>query len=145
VRKGIWLKEFDPGADYEVARPFRFGGGDFYPGERFDVKTSERQLRIMYENRYIRMVELPTEEPVVEDESITVEIEAADPGDVSRHLEENSEQIEEIAKKPESFRLLQKPGGWYDVIDSDERPVNEKSLRKADAEKLLKASRRSEE
>lgn len=137
MRESIWLKEFDPGADYEVARPFRFGSGDFYPGERFDAETSERQLRILYENRFIRMIEIPP----VED----LPVEGGEETESASVPSEVDSVMAEVIEEPRTLELVTKPGGWYDVIDSDGKPVNEKSLRKDDAEKLIEASRRSEE
>lgn len=123
MNRSIWPKEFDPGADYEVARPFKFGGREFKPPEPFDVKTSPRQLQIMYGSRFIRMVEKPP-----------VEI-AAGVGTST-----NGSTAKAVGETPK-LKLSKRSGGWYDVVDSSGKPVNEKGLRIGDAEKLIAKSK----
>jgi hypothetical protein len=57
-------------------------------------------------------------------------------GDPVTEAEEVMEAISEI---PTSLRIISRGGGWYDVINPDlpHMPLNDKPLRKSDAEALL--------
>ena len=124
MRKSIWQNKFDPGAEYEVNKPLRFAGEDFKVGDRFDVKTSERQMRILYDSRFIRRVEPAVVQDIV--------ILAADPEGIADQIKEA------VAEgKPKPPELMKKSGGWYDVVGPDGKRLNEKSLRIKDAERVV--------
>lgn len=49
-----WREKFDPQADYIVSgKGLLFGGRQFQPGEDFDVPTTERQKRCLYDSRHL--------------------------------------------------------------------------------------------
>lgn len=52
----VWRhKKFDPTAEYVVSKPLLFGSHHFKRGELFDAKTTERQKRILYDARFLRL------------------------------------------------------------------------------------------
>lgn len=55
----------------------------------------------------------------------------------------NKEDVEKvntpIEGKANEYSLVPKSGGWFDVVDGEGKPVNDKSLREEDANELLKS------
>jgi len=145
VNKSIWLAQFDPDADYEVVRPFRFAGESFEKGEIFDFKTSTRQLRILYESRHIRLV-VPVERVAVPaPASVPLAPVSADPDDgpaepVLDGVEDpvDPESTETPNDDPAPVTISPKGGGWYDVLDPNGAVLNDRPLRIADAEHMVK-------
>jgi hypothetical protein len=60
-----------------------------------------------------------------------------DPVAVVKKREEKDREVAEVAEAPKYF-LKEKGGNWWDVVNEEGKVQNEKSLRKADAEALLK-------
>lgn len=135
MRESIWHeREFDPDAEYAVNKPLVHAGETFERGEKFDKSiASPRNLRILFERRFIVKVlsdqvaeSPPPPAPVMEGpgddgESGSVDDESVDPG---------------ASVRPEPT-LVTKSGGWYDVMDSEGKILNEKSLRLDEAKKLI--------
>lgn len=58
--------------------------------------------------------------------------------DIIKPLEELPEE-KPLPITPPGYTLKYKGSGWYDVIDGDGKTMNEKTLRKGDAEKLIES------
>lgn len=58
-----------------------------------------------------------------------------------RKTASTKEKLEDLTTIPEEhkYELKHKGGSWYDIVDSNEKKVNNKSLRKTDAEDMLKS------
>ena len=52
-------------------------------------------------------------------------------------LEGELESEQSVKPKALRYFIKQKSTGWFDVVDENEKVLNEKALRKPDAEKLL--------
>ena len=52
---------------------------------------------------------------------------------------ENLPEEKPVAVTPAGYFLKYKGSGWYDVVDGDDKPMNEKSLRQDDAKALLES------
>ena len=114
MRKSIWRDKFDPTAEYVVAKqPLLFGGRLYGIGELFNPPTTERQKRILYDGRHIDVVTGDGPDP----EAITAAQVSGEP-DISRYLEKTGR-------------------GWFNVLDSDRKPINDKKLRLKEAKVLL--------
>jgi hypothetical protein len=50
---------------------------------------------------------------------------------------EDTGPVPEVEIKPAVYDLVHKGGSWYNVVDSDGKVMNEKALRKGDAEALI--------
>ncbi len=57
--------------------------------------------------------------------------------DVIRPLEYVPEPVEVSATTPQTYEIVHRSYGWYNIIDSQGKKVNEKSLRKAEAEAMV--------
>lgn len=114
---------FNATKEYVARRPFRFNGKQYHPGEPFPVRYQIRRALQMYDRRFIRLADIqPEREPVP--------VEPAEaPGEAP-----------EPAEAPgEAYTLEVKPGGWYNVLSPAGGAVNERSLRKDEAEALLES------
>ncbi len=59
--------------------------------------------------------------------------------DEQRLNEQEQKARKELEKPEQLFTLKHKGGGRYDIVDEDGKALNEKALKKAEAEELLKA------
>lgn len=114
MRESIWPPEYDPEADYVVNRPFLFGSVNYEPNKPgepevpFDVKTTERQMRVLYGSRFIRVAEPsitevspppvlpPTPASVADDAPESVDDGAADSGALDAHEADIDINIEAV-------------------------------------------------
>lgn len=152
MKKSIWRKQFDPTAKFVVRKKLRFGGKSFKRGAPFTPKTSKRQLRILYFGRFIDYA--PTEvESAHTDEflddigNVITEVALAEdvtdpPADDSQTTQPVTDQIQTTEPDPgPQYRLAMAGRGWYNVLDANDDPINDKKLRLKDAEKLLNDKR----
>lgn len=135
---------FSTHSQYVVNHPFRWQGRDRKRGEPFDVRMNPRQAKLLFEKRDI----VPAGDyrgPLAEGgflESALTDVneggqEAFVP-DADDVREEDLEEVlrEELAEPVASLTVHAKGGGWFDVVDADGNPVNDKALRKDEAEAL---------
>lgn len=53
---------------------------------------------------------------------------------------DNIPEVVDVSKQPASesgFKLNHRGGGWYDVVDKDGKPINEKAMKRDEAQELL--------
>jgi len=161
MKKSIWRAKFDPTAEYVVSKTLRFGGRTFEIGEPFDVKTSERQKRTLYDSRFLSINPNPTiaeieEVPVVgslieqqvaneqprNEQTNPAQDDPQKDGDNSgQPAEPNGDDPQSNDHKPEQsnapvLRHMMVSRGWYNVVDPDGNIINEKKLRLKDAIEL---------
>jgi hypothetical protein len=108
----------------EVMRFQKLGGGSFYAvidGKQRIIKPGEVFIA--------KLEDIP--------EAFRDSVKPMDGGmkTMKEVVEKQEETIAEVAESV--FSLKHKGGAWYDVVDVDGKVMNEKSLRKADAEKLI--------
>lgn len=53
--------------------------------------------------------------------------------------EQQTKEEKELTQTEPLFTLHDKGGNWYDVINPEGKAINDKSLRRADAEELMEA------
>lgn len=105
----VYRDNFDPTAEYVVFKPLLFGGRRFVKGDLFDVKTTERQMRNLYDGRFLdfKPIDFEPEPQTHEEQHI-----------ISRYLEP----------------LMP---GWFNVLDRDRHQINDKKMRIKNAIDLI--------
>lgn len=105
-------EKYDPSAKYVTRRPFLYAGVQYSPGDPFDTEQDHRRSRILLERRFL--------------------VKAGN---------EAGNKIRDIPVRRTADgkrRVVKRSPGWYDVLDEDGNKLNERAIRKKDAETLAK-------
>lgn len=151
----IWRhQKFDPTAEYVVSKPLLFGNRDFKRGELFDVKTTTRQRRILYDGRFLRLTPLGHLRPDARAPESTSKsngdliLDESEIEDLTSMMKDHGSVLEkDLGIEPDRVsqpapitrRIVLAGRGWYNVEVGEEgcgNFINEKKLRLKEAEAL---------
>lgn len=122
--------DFDPYLNYEAGKPFKFNGEAFSLGDPFRIGDVRRAAQL-YGRGMIRVRKGGAPVPVLNSPVPEGRAKAA-----SETLERGN--AERAAREAPAYEILEATPGWYDVVDADGRAVNQKRLRRPDAEEMVK-------
>lgn len=143
--------KFDPTAEYVVSgKGMLFGGVDFKPGQDFNIKTTPRQMRILYESRHLVMKNPPparvhhSQRYQERQKAVAAKTDQQAAMDAYSQSHNNDPVVPpktntDTIAPAKTLALVEVATGWWNVVDQDGNQVNDKKLRRKAAEELVAA------